>query len=98
MMGTLGGFPNPPAMGSGGGPASAHTSIALLPEPLARDVVEDLAQDRDPVARGRLVDGQRRLDAEARRIRHREQPAAHALHEDTLRRLARQRFFRGAVL
>src|SRR2546430_12841302 len=36
--------------------------------------------------------------AEARRIRHREQSAAHALHEDTLRRLARQRFFRGAVL
>src|SRR6185437_1445117 len=65
-----------------------------LPEPRRLDVIEDLAQHRHAVRRGRAVDGERGLDAEARRVCHREEAALHALVEDDARDLAGERLLR----
>src|SRR4029079_15412612 len=65
-----------------------------LPDPCALDDIEPLAQDLDAVLRGRLVDGQRRLDPEAGRVRHRQQAPLHGLRENAFGHAPGQRLLR----
>src|ERR1700679_66058 len=61
-----------------------------VPEALGLAEVEHLSQDRDGVPGRGLVDRERGLETEARRVHHGEEAAAHALFEEAGRDLARE--------
>src|SRR5690349_2480072 len=79
-----------PAVRRGSGPGLAPGAAA--------EVLEDLVEDGEALEGGRLVDGERRLEPDVRRVGHGEQATLHALAVHLLHERAVERLLRLAVL
>src|SRR5437667_9999490 len=75
---------------------SAPRSI-LAESVLSHDRLQRVVEDREPREGHVLADGKWRVDANRRRVRHRDEPPPETFLVERLRHRLRERFFRRAI-